>query len=122
MFKVLVRGAARAARQRGQASVELVAVLPFLVLVAGLLWQAALAGQAMWLAGSAARAAARAQALSRDPRVAADGILPARLRRGLRVRPQGDGSVVVAVPVPAAVGGWRLGFVQARARFAPQGS
>jgi hypothetical protein len=48
---------------RGQASVELVALLPLLALNALALWQGVVAAQAAWLAGGAARAAARAQAL-----------------------------------------------------------
>ena len=45
-------------RQDGQASVELVAVLPLLLLVGTLCWQAALAGHAVWMSAHAARAAA----------------------------------------------------------------
>ncbi len=76
----------------GQAAVELVAALPFVVLLAAVLWQAALAGQAAWLAGSAARAAARAEAVGGDPASAARGVLPTRLERGLRVRRRADGA------------------------------
>ncbi len=35
--------------ERGQASVEFVGVLPLLVVLCGVLWQAAVAGQAVWL-------------------------------------------------------------------------
>jgi hypothetical protein len=107
--------------QGGQAAVELVAALPFVVLLAAVLWQAALAGQAAWLAGSAARAAARAQAVGGDPASAARGVLPTRLERGLRVRSRTDGGVTVTVPVPLVAGGGRLTTVAARARFEPQG-
>ena len=48
------------ARESGQATVELVALLPLLAAVGLALWQAVVAGQAMWLAGAAARSAARA--------------------------------------------------------------
>lgn len=39
--------------ESGQASVELVALLPLVVVLAALLWQAVVAGQAVWLAASA---------------------------------------------------------------------
>ena len=42
-----------AIEERGQAAVELVAVLPFIAVLALVLWQLAVAGQAAWLAGSA---------------------------------------------------------------------
>ncbi len=107
--------------ERGQASVELVALLPLLAVLAGLLWQAVVAGQAVWLAGSAARAAARATALGTDAPAAARRVLPDRLERGLVVRPAaaGDG-VRVAIAIPAIVGGGRLTTVSARARLQDQ--
>ena len=43
--------------ERGQASVELVAVLPFVLLVAALVWQLVLVGHTAWLTAQAARAA-----------------------------------------------------------------
>jgi hypothetical protein len=111
----------RARAQNGQASVELVALLPLIALLAAALWQAVLAGEAAWLAGSAARAAARAQAVGADPDAAARRVLPARLTRGLGVRANGDGSVTVSVPVPLAVGGGRLATIVQKARLSPQG-
>jgi hypothetical protein len=105
----------------GQASVELVAVLPVLVAIVLLAWQAIVAGEAWWLAGTAAREAARASALGADPRAAARSILPARLRDGLRVRTGGaDGAVTVRVTVPAVVDGLHVGSVSVRARMEPQ--
>src|SRR4051812_6314118 len=104
----------------GQAAVELVALLPLLAALAALAWQAVVAGQAVWLAGSAARAAARAQAVGGDPVVAARSALPRALARGVGVSRRSDGAVRVAVAVPAVVGGARLGSVHATARFAPQ--
>jgi pilus assembly protein CpaE len=90
----------------GQATVEFLGVLPaaLLVILAG--WQLALAGQALWLSGNAARVAARAQAVGRDPLVAARSALPSYLRRDLVVR--GDGErVSVRVAVPLLVDRWR---------------
>jgi hypothetical protein len=107
----------------GQATVELVALLPALVAAALLAWQAIVAGQAWWLAANAARAAARAQALGADPAVAARRALPDRLRRGLRVtRDTGanrDG-VRVRVEVPPVLAGLRFGSITVKARMEPQ--
>ena len=100
---------------------ELVALLPLVVVLVAFLWQAAVAGQAAWLAGSAARAAARAQALGRDPVPAARSVLPRRLERGLRVASASPGGVRVRVAVPSVVGAGRLATVSARARLQPQG-
>src|SRR5919201_203592 len=94
--------------ESGQATVELVALLPLLVLVVAAAWQLVVAGQGVWLRGSAARAAARAHAVGRDAVAAARGVLPARLEHGLRVRARPDGSVAVAVRVPAVIRGGRL--------------
>jgi hypothetical protein len=107
---------------RGQASVELVALLPVLAVVAGLLWQVVVAGQAVWLAGAAARAGARARAVGADPAAAARGALPPRLERGLRVVPAGDEGVRVVVRIPSVLTGGSLASVAARAAFPGQGS
>jgi len=106
--------------QHGQASVELVALLPLIAVLAAVLWQAVLAGQAAWLAGGAARAAARAEAVGGDPVAAARRVLPARLTHGLGVKAAADGSVTVSVPVPLAVGHGRLATIVQRARLPSQ--
>lgn len=108
--------------QRGQAAVELVAVLPLVALLGLLAWQAVLAGQAVWLSGSAARAAARAEAIGGDGSAAARRLLPASMRGGVRVQRHGDdGEVELRVAIPAVVGGVELAEIRTRARFAPQG-
>jgi hypothetical protein len=108
-------------RERGQATVELVALLPLVAVLAGVMWQSVLAGQAVWLAGSAARAAARAGAIGADPRAAARRVLPARLERGLVVtRERGGAGVRVAIAVPSILGGGALGVVSARAALQDQ--
>ncbi len=107
--------------ERGQASVELVALLP--VLVAGMLacWQVVLAGHALWSAHAAARAAARADAVGGDRLAAARGALPPSLEGGVRVRAaEEDGRVPVAVRIPSVLPGVDLGSLTARAGFAPQ--
>ena len=104
---------------RGQAAVELVAVLPIAVALLAGLWQLAVAGHAAWAAAGAAEAAARAVAVGGDARGAARRRLAAPLERGLRVRADDDGGVRVTVRVPSTFG-LHVGTVSARARFAPQ--
>ena len=106
--------------ERGQATVELVSLLPLMAVFAALLWQAVVAGQAVWLAGSAARAAARANAVGGDSRAAARSVLPARLRRGVVVSERGDEGVRVWVAIPSVVGSRRLGKVSAQAQMQDQ--
>jgi hypothetical protein len=87
--------------ERGTASVELIAAVPFLLLALAAAAQIALAGQALWWASVAARAGARAALVGADPRVAARRALPAAMRDGAEVdEDDGDGSVSVKVPVP----------------------
>jgi hypothetical protein len=106
--------------ERGQASVELVALLPLIAVLGLVLWQAVVAGQAVWLAGSAARVAARAEAVGGDGDQAARGVLPRALRRGLRVRPDQRGGVAVAIRIPAVLAPGSVATVRAFAHFEPQ--
>lgn len=92
--------------ERGQASVELVAVVPLLLLVGALVWQLALAGHTAWLTASAARAAARADSVGRDAAAAARSTLPRRLERDLHVNRLREGGVRVSVRVPVLVRRW----------------
>jgi TadE-like protein len=85
---------------RGQASVELVAVLPFVLLVGVVAWQLAVAGHALTLCANAARVAARADAVGRDPRAAARSALPRGMERGLEVERRKGGGVRVSVRGP----------------------
>ena len=103
----------------GQASIELIAVLPLVALVVAALWQAVLAGEAVWCAAGAARAAARARAVGGDALLAARSAVPGVLRPGVRVSTAGDG-VRVRVRVPLAGTGTRLGTIDARAILPPQ--
>ena len=105
--------------ETGQAAVEFVAVLPLVALVVAVLWQAVLAGQAVWSAAGAARAAARAQAVGGDALAAARGAVPGALRRGVRVRADGA-AVRVGVAVPIVLVGARLLTVDASAKLPPQ--
>jgi hypothetical protein len=85
-------------REEGTASVELVAVVPFLLLAVLVAAQIALAGQALWSAGVAARAGARAALVGGDAATAARRALPPSLRSGVRVSGAGPVSVRVAIP------------------------
>jgi hypothetical protein len=78
--------------------VEAVAVLPFLLIAVLAAAQIGLVGQALWSAGVAARAGARAAAVGRDPRVSARRALPASMRPDAEVT--ASEGVSVRVPVP----------------------
>jgi hypothetical protein len=100
--------AARSLRnQSGQAAVELVAALPFVLLAGLIAWQLALTGHAAWLCANAARVAARAEAVGRDPRGAARSALPRGMERGLEVERRRSGGVRVHVRVPLLIHAWR---------------
>lgn len=99
----------------GQASVELVAMLPVLAALAAGCWQAVVAAQSWWLAGVGARAGARAVTVGGSPLAAARRALPAGRRAGLTVKVSPGGSVTVRLPVPAVVAGISPGRVAATA-------
>jgi hypothetical protein len=85
-------------REEGTASVELIAAVPFLLLAVLVAAQLTLVGQALWSAGIAARAGARAALVGADASVAARRALPSSLRGAAEVK-EGDGvSVRVIVP------------------------
>lgn len=110
----------RAHPESGQAAVETVALLPLLVLLVAVAWQAALAGHALWVTSGAASAAARAQAVGGDPGAAARARLPAALERGMRLEAGGaDVTLRVRIPrLPLLPG---LGRLTARGHFEEQG-
>jgi len=93
--------------ERGQASVELLAAVPFVLLVGALCWQLALTGHATWMTAHAARAAARADVVGGDARAAARSALPGALERGLDVERLAAGGVRVRVHVPLLLPRWR---------------
>jgi hypothetical protein len=92
--------------ERGQASVELVAVLPCILLVAAVVWQLVLVGHTAWLTAQAARAGARAEAVGRDAEAAARSALPRSLERGLEVDSRPAGGVRVSVRIPLLLDAW----------------
>jgi hypothetical protein len=85
-------------REGGTASVEMVAVLPFLLLAVLVAAQVGLAGQALWSAGIAARAGARAALVGSDAEAAARRALPPSMRSDADVSDSGAVSVRVAIP------------------------
>lgn len=91
--------------EAGQAGVELVAVLPFVLLIGAVVWQLALVGHAAWACAHAARAAARAEAVGGDGARAARSVLPESLEREVRVRRRGKGGVSVSVRIPLLLRG-----------------
>jgi len=91
----------------GQAAVEFVAVLPFVLLAALVAWQLVLVGHVAWSAAGAARSGARAALVGRDAARAARSALPKSLRAGTRVVGSAGGGVRVSVPIPFVVYRWR---------------
>lgn len=84
--------------EEGTASVELVAVIPFLLLALLVAAQIALAGQALWSASVAARAGARAALVGGDAAAVARAALPTSMREEARVEEEDGVAVRVEVP------------------------
>jgi hypothetical protein len=84
--------------ERGQASAELVAVVPLLVLVVVAAAQLAAAGWALWSAGNAARAGARAAHVGGDAERVAREALPGPLRERAEISDEDDLRVEVRAP------------------------
>jgi hypothetical protein len=106
--------------EAGQATVELVALLPLMVALLAALWQVALVGYAEWAASAAARATARADAVGSDPARAARAHLTRSLERGLSVHSLDGGAVSVAIRIPTLPGVPGLGRARATGHFEPQ--
>jgi hypothetical protein len=101
-----VRELAPHQRQAGQASVELVAMVPVVLLVGAVAWQLALAGHTAWLTAHAARAAARADAVGERPAEAARSALPRSLEDDIEVELLKRGGARVSVKVPLLIRRW----------------
>jgi pilus assembly protein CpaE len=93
--------------ERGQAAVEFVAIVPFVLVAALVAWQLVLVGHVAWNAAGAARSGARAAVVGRDAASAARSTLPRSLRSATRVAPRAGGGVHVSVPIPLVVYRWR---------------
>jgi Flp pilus assembly protein TadG len=110
--------ASRFRREDGTASVEMVAVVPFMLLAVLVAAQIGLAGQALWSAGVAARAGARAALVGGDVETAVRQALPSSMRSSAEV--QGGDAVSVRVAVPFLLPGLPAVMVGARAALEPR--
>ncbi|MGK2933440.1 MAG: hypothetical protein ACSLFD_11870 [Solirubrobacterales bacterium] len=99
----------RARGDHGSVSIELVGALPIVLLSLLVAAQITIAGYALWSAGIAAKAGARAVLTGKEPRSAAENALPEPLRDGLKVTRE-DG-VKVGVRIPAVIPGMPESFV-----------
>jgi hypothetical protein len=104
----------------GQASVEMVAVLPLVLLVAAITWQLALAGYSLWACANAARVAAGAEVVGTDEEAAARSALPDSLERGMRVEGT-RGAVRVELRVPLILRRWGSPVSVSASAALPQG-
>ena len=97
------RIASSSRREDGTASVELVAVVPFLLLAVLVAAQLGSAGYALWSAGVAARAGARAALVGGEAEVVARRALPDSMRAGAVITEDTD--IIVRVVVPRLLPG-----------------
>lgn len=95
----------------------MVAVVPFLLLAVLVAAQIGLAGQALWSAGVAARAGARAASVGGDAEAAARRALPSSMQAGAEIS---EGDVVsVRVGIPRLLPGLPDLTVGAKAALEP---
>jgi len=95
--------------ERGAVSIELIGALPIVLLSLLVAAQIVIAGYALWSAGIAAKAGARAVLTGKEPRPAAEHALPGPLKDGVKVTRE-DG-VKVGVRIPAVIPGLPESFV-----------
>jgi hypothetical protein len=100
-------------RQRGQASVEVVGLLPILLLFAMLIWQMHLAQSAATAVENAARTASRVESLGGDGKRAVLRALPKSQREGVDIEIRGA-TVRVRTEVPTVVPGLTTGLFHVR--------
>jgi len=106
-----------ARREGGTASVELIAVVPLLLLAILAAAQIGAAGYALWSAGIAARAGARAALVGGDAEGAAQRALPGSMRDGAEIS-DGD-AISVRVVIPRLLPAMPKLTVAARAALGP---
>lgn len=98
-------------------------MVPLLLVALLVVGQLAVAGYALWSAGDAARAGARAGHVGGDAERAALSALPGWLEDSARVEDrgtEGEGSVEVELRAPGLILGAPAIPVRARARLAPE--
>lgn len=108
----------------GQAAAELVAIVPVAVAICLGLAQLAVAGYALWSAGDAARAGARAGYVGGDAEAAVRSALPEMLEDRARIEASGgagiDAEVSVRVEAPALIPGLPAIPVRSSAALGPR--
>ena len=87
-------------RESGQASTELIAVLPAFAVCVLIAAQALAAGYGLWTSATAARAGARASYVGGDAEAAARSAIPKGWRRDLAVHERESLSVALRAPGP----------------------
>lgn len=116
----------RAAGEAGQAAAELVAIVPVAIAVCLGLGQLAVAGYALWSAGDAARAGARAAHVGGDVEATARSALPELLEEEARIEASGgpgsQAEVSVRVEAPALIPGLPAIAVRSSAALGPGSS
>lgn len=100
-------------REEGTASVELIAAIPFLLLALLVAAQLGAVGQALWSAGIAARAGARAALVGGEATATARRALPPSLRPDAKV--SDDDGIAVRVLIPRLLPGLPRIMVGAKA-------
>ncbi len=90
----------RRARQAGQIAVETAALVPAVALICLLVWQLGLTALAFVWNGNAANAAARAQAVGRDPAQAARDAVPGSMSGSVHVSTLSQDTLRVATDIP----------------------
>ena len=103
----------------GQASVELLAVIPLVLVLGWGVWQAAIAGLTAERAAHAARVASRASAVGANARKAVERVLPKSLLQNAVIQSRA-GRATVRLRVPSVLPGLVLGTVTAAASFPEQ--
>ena len=87
-------------REDGQASIEFLGMVWWLLLIVLLIWQVSLAAWAHVESSNAARTASRVDARGGDARKAARNAVPKGLRKGMKVTMNGEKATVrVRVPI-----------------------
>ena len=87
-------------REEGQASIEFLGMVWWLMLVVLLIWQVSLAAWAHTETSNAARTASRVAGRGGDPAKAARDAVPKPLRRGMKVTVAGEKATVrVRIPI-----------------------
>jgi hypothetical protein len=87
-------------REEGQASIEFLGMVWWMMLVVLLIWQVSLAAWAHVETSNAARTASRVAARGGDPSKAARNAVPKPLRRGMKITTTGEKATVrVRIPI-----------------------